>query len=590
MEASCLTLSIEGERLLKAHDYEGAIKFFEAGLRQGTDDLEVLSAVYNQLGNACYYLKRYEKALEYHKKDLEIAERQGDKQGMAKAYGNLGNTFKSLKNHESALKCCEQHLELTRQLRDRVGESRACYNLGNVHHDIGKRDLAAGQHRLNEANRQAKNHSAQQQLNREGQQLTQQGRVSVEKAIDYYKTALEITVSQKDKAGEGRAVGNLGNAYTAIGKYQEAITYHNRRLKLAEEANDLPARARACGNLGNAFSALADYTQALQYYNESLAVAREAGNEAGEGQAYYCLGSTYYLQKNYEKAIENHKKHLEVVTKLNDKQGQVRAWHNLRNAYAQRGDKAEERRYDELIKQQNPRQPRPVVQAAQPEQRTASGISGTSSGSGASGKKGAAKTKKGAGLFKKSAAKGNTVEAFSVEDSSDEEDVVTTRAEPGAAGGANKSDFASEWLASAVKESQQEMRERQSTQQATAHETSTSGQDASELPMDFFDMLVEKQRQLDDQRAPAPSNGMAHFDEPGSGPAQDEDAFFDMILETQANRYDTQRSAAAEPSAVERNVDPVNKGTASPSKTVGDELDDNMSFFEMLAVAKKNKA
>jgi len=45
-----------------------AIEMFEAGLAAGTDDMEVLSAVYNQLGNACYYLGRHDTCLEYHQK------------------------------------------------------------------------------------------------------------------------------------------------------------------------------------------------------------------------------------------------------------------------------------------------------------------------------------------------------------------------------------------------------------------------------------------------------------------------------------------------------------------------------------------
>jgi G-protein signaling modulator 2 len=138
MEASCRQLACEGERLMKNHDYEGAIEFFEAGLRAGTDQNDVLSAIYNQLGNACFYVGKYDKALEYHKKDLDIAEKIGDRQGMAKAYGNLGNTFKALKNFANAQKCCELHLDITRQLGDVLGEGRACYNLGNVHHAIGK--------------------------------------------------------------------------------------------------------------------------------------------------------------------------------------------------------------------------------------------------------------------------------------------------------------------------------------------------------------------------------------------------------------------------------------------------------------------
>lgn len=58
-------------------------------------------------------------------------------------------------------------------------------------------------------------------------------------AIEYYKSTLTITAELNDTAGEGRAVGNLGNAYTAIGEYQEAIKYHERRLAIANAANDL---------------------------------------------------------------------------------------------------------------------------------------------------------------------------------------------------------------------------------------------------------------------------------------------------------------------------------------------------------------
>ena len=41
------------------------------------------------------------------------------------------------------------------------------------------------------------------------------------------------------RAGEGRAVGNLGNAYTALGQFDHAVEFHLRRLKIAEEQKDL---------------------------------------------------------------------------------------------------------------------------------------------------------------------------------------------------------------------------------------------------------------------------------------------------------------------------------------------------------------
>lgn len=73
MEASCLELALEGERLCKAGDFKAGVAFFEAAVQVGTEDLRTLSAIYSQLGNAYFYLKEYARALEYHRHDLLLA-------------------------------------------------------------------------------------------------------------------------------------------------------------------------------------------------------------------------------------------------------------------------------------------------------------------------------------------------------------------------------------------------------------------------------------------------------------------------------------------------------------------------------------
>lgn len=70
---TCLELALEGERLCKCGDFEGGVAFFEAAVKEGTDDMRTLSAIYSQLGNAYFYLGDYNKALHYHKLDLTIA-------------------------------------------------------------------------------------------------------------------------------------------------------------------------------------------------------------------------------------------------------------------------------------------------------------------------------------------------------------------------------------------------------------------------------------------------------------------------------------------------------------------------------------
>ena len=72
MEASCLELALEGERLCKVGDYRAGVSFFEAAIQVGTEDLQVLSAIYSQLGNAYFHLHDYGKALEFHHHDLTL--------------------------------------------------------------------------------------------------------------------------------------------------------------------------------------------------------------------------------------------------------------------------------------------------------------------------------------------------------------------------------------------------------------------------------------------------------------------------------------------------------------------------------------
>ncbi|XP_012503954.1 PREDICTED: G-protein-signaling modulator 2 [Propithecus coquereli] len=119
MEASCLELALEGERLCKSGDCRAGVSFFEAAVQVGTEDLKTLSAIYSQLGNAYFYLHDYAKALEYHHHDLTLARTIGDQLGEAKASGNLGNTLKVLGNFDEAIVCCQRHLDISRELNDK---------------------------------------------------------------------------------------------------------------------------------------------------------------------------------------------------------------------------------------------------------------------------------------------------------------------------------------------------------------------------------------------------------------------------------------------------------------------------------------
>ncbi|XP_036382906.1 G-protein-signaling modulator 1 [Megalops cyprinoides] len=313
MEASCLELALEGERLCKARDFKGGTTFFEAAVQVGTEDLKTLSAIYSQLGNAYFYLKEYAKALEYHRHDLTLARTIGDRIGEGKASGNLGNTLKVLGRFDEAVVCCQRHLEIAREQGDKVGEARALYNIGNVLHAKGKQQSwGSGQ---------------------DPGDLLPEVRATLERATEFYELNLSLVKELGDRAAQGRAFGNLGNTHYLLGNFVEAITFHRERLSIAKEFGDKAAERRAYSNLGNALIFLGQFNTATEYYRKTLQLSRQLKDRVMEAQACYSLGNTYTLLQAYDRAIDYHLKHLVIAQELNDRVGEGRACWSLGNAY-----------------------------------------------------------------------------------------------------------------------------------------------------------------------------------------------------------------------------------------------------------------
>jgi G-protein signaling modulator 2 len=85
------------------------------------------------------------------------------------------------------------------------------------------------------------------------------------KAVEYYRKTLDL-VHNKDRAAEGRTLGNLGNTYYLLGDFESAINCHSERLKIAKEYGDKAAERRAYSNLGNAYIFMGKFVEASDFY------------------------------------------------------------------------------------------------------------------------------------------------------------------------------------------------------------------------------------------------------------------------------------------------------------------------------------
>jgi tetratricopeptide (TPR) repeat protein len=123
------------------------------------------------------------------------------------------------------------------------------------------------------------------------------------KAIEYHTQDLAIATEVGDRAGEGQAYGNLGNAYHSLGDFSNAIEYHTQALAIATEVGDRAGEGAAYGNLGNAYQLQGEFSKAIAYHKQCLAIANDLGDGAREGAAYGNLGTFHMHVNEHVKAV-----------------------------------------------------------------------------------------------------------------------------------------------------------------------------------------------------------------------------------------------------------------------------------------------
>ena len=77
------------------------------------------------IGDAYVTFKDFQKAIEYHERDLKIYKEVADRAGEGRAYGNLGIAYDSLGDFQIAIEYDERDLKISKELGDRAGEKNS---------------------------------------------------------------------------------------------------------------------------------------------------------------------------------------------------------------------------------------------------------------------------------------------------------------------------------------------------------------------------------------------------------------------------------------------------------------------------------
>lgn len=92
--------------------------------------------------------------------------------------------------------------------------------------------------------------------------------------IPLLELALAASRRLSDKEAEGVHLGNLGNAYAALGEARQAIPFYEQRLEIAREIGDRRGEGNALGNLGSAYADLGEKEKARACWQAALGILR----------------------------------------------------------------------------------------------------------------------------------------------------------------------------------------------------------------------------------------------------------------------------------------------------------------------------
>jgi len=272
-------------------DYPKAIHYHQKAfdLAQKTGDLYNQIYSLNMMGVVYRRMDAVKSALEYHDKALDLAQRAHSKdkniiENIAISHNSIGNIYLLLQRDDLALKHFLAALKIEKEFNNQLGLAINYQNIGSIYEHKGHYD----------------------------------------KALEYYRKSLAYNRRIHSKVGKIICNTSIGNLYLKQGKIKQALATIKPNLELAKALGDAYYMADIYVNMGKAYLQNKDYKQAEKYLNNGLAIALDKKIPSVAQEAYKEYSILKENQGNYEEALFLHKKYNEKQNQiLNEKNRQL---------------------------------------------------------------------------------------------------------------------------------------------------------------------------------------------------------------------------------------------------------------------------
>ncbi len=301
-------------------DLDATNRCSEKGIKNAEKINDIASKSYflNMIGIINLIKGKYENALQYYEKALQIDQSLNDNAGISTDLNNIGSIYLTLGEYNKALERFNQALEIVERLGDLASEITCKNNIGRIYEVKNELDSALKYYleaikiteEVGDLNRKAT------LLNNIG--MIYKARDDYNKSIKYYTEAFHISDLLGDLYGKIILLNNIGRVYDELKNYDKALEKYHESIQIAEKLGDLSKKAGTLNNIGSIYLALGKQNLALEKYQEALYIEERLGDPLMKINYLNNIGMIYDNQANYFLAKERYTEALHIAEEIGD--------------------------------------------------------------------------------------------------------------------------------------------------------------------------------------------------------------------------------------------------------------------------------
>jgi tetratricopeptide (TPR) repeat protein len=294
--------------------FDDAIAFYHKALQIFEDAKDFYSAArdYHEIGVVACEQRRFDDAIAFYQKALQIKEDAGDFYSAAVEYHHLGIVAYEQRRFDDAIAFYHKALQIFEDAGDFYSAAKQYHELGIVAYKQRRFDDAiAFHHKALQIREDAgDSYKAANQYHQLGIVAQEQRRF--DDAIAFYHKALQIFEDVGDFYSAAMDYHHLGIVAKMQRRLDDAIAFYNKALQIYEDAGDFYKAADEYQGLGNIAKEQGDFDTAVTYFQKAFTARSAANDWRTASSTLTAWGRTLEAQSNWMEAVKIYIQALEI--------------------------------------------------------------------------------------------------------------------------------------------------------------------------------------------------------------------------------------------------------------------------------------